>query len=191
MNKENKITGIILAGGKSSRMGQDKGLMLLNGKGMIQYVVDALKPVVDEIMIVANNDEYRKFGYKVHPDLMPNLGPLSGIYTGLTHSTTQKNVVLSCDLPLITTRLIQKIINHSPDKFDAEIVKCGENVHPLTGIYNKSLTTFLMKELKCGNLKVRDALKRVKTNYIEVSEEFANELINVNTKQELNNLPTI
>lgn len=74
-----QVGAIILAGGKSSRMGVDKGLMLLNEKPMVQHVIDAVKLVADEIIIVANNKEYKQFGYTVISDEIENAGPLAGI----------------------------------------------------------------------------------------------------------------
>ncbi len=84
-----QATGIILAGGKSSRMGEDKGLVLLNGKPMIQYVIEALKGVVSDIIIISNNASYNKFGIPVYPDIIKDKGPVGGIFTGLHHSKTQ------------------------------------------------------------------------------------------------------
>ena len=106
-----QATGIILAGGKSSRMGEDKGLVLLNGKPMIQYVIEALKEVVSDIIIISNNASYNKFRIPVYADLIKDKGPVGGIYTGLYHSTTELNFCISCDVPMISSDFILWLLN--------------------------------------------------------------------------------
>ena len=96
VDKKN-ITGIVLAGGKSSRMGSDKGLLTINGKMFIEHVVDAMKPLVDNIIIVSNNKMYDQFGYERIEDEIINSGPMAGLYSGLKHSESEYNLVLSCD----------------------------------------------------------------------------------------------
>jgi len=85
----NKITGIILAGGKSSRMGMDKGFCALNGKPMVQYAIDILEQTCDSIIICSNNSDYELFDLPVIPDIIKDIGPMGGIYSGLKNSKTQ------------------------------------------------------------------------------------------------------
>ena len=86
-NKKN-ITGIILAGGKSSRMGTDKGFVMYKNKAFIQHIIEAIHPLVDEIIIVSNNPDYDVFKLKRVNDIIENAGPLAGVYTGLFESET-------------------------------------------------------------------------------------------------------
>jgi len=85
------ITGIILAGGKSTRMDSEKGLILLNRKPFIKHIIEALNPLVNSIMIVSNNSEYDIFNLKRVEDIIENSGPLAGLYSGLFHSKTENN----------------------------------------------------------------------------------------------------
>lgn len=95
-------TGIILAGGKSQRMGTDKWLLLLKGKPFISHIYEAMKPIFgDNIVIVSSNPEYDKYGYKRIEDLISNKGPVGGLYTALKQSKTKFNLVLSVDVPLV------------------------------------------------------------------------------------------
>ena len=89
---ENNISGYILAGGKSSRMGSDKGLMLLNKKAVIQHAIEQLEKSVKNIFIISNNIEYEKFGFKLIPDLIKDIGPAGGIYTALKHTHTNQTL---------------------------------------------------------------------------------------------------
>ena len=81
--KRETTTGIILAGGKSSRMGQDKGLLMLNGRTFMSHIIEALEPVVSDIIIVSNNSDYDIYKLKRVADILKDSGPLAGLYTGL------------------------------------------------------------------------------------------------------------
>lgn len=98
------ITGIFLAGGKSSRMGTDKGFLKLNDKTFIEYSLAAMKPLVSQIMIVSNNTDYDKFNLKRVEDFINDAGPLAGLYSGLKAAKTEFNLVLSCDVPLVSKK---------------------------------------------------------------------------------------
>lgn len=134
-----KITCIILSGGKSSRMGEDKALLQVGAKTIIEMMIDKLKPFCNEIIISADNvEKYSKFGYKVVPDKFKNSGPLAGIYSSLLESNTESNFVISCDLPLVSQNVIEKIINTNSDKEIILPVTDGK-YHQLCGVYSKSV----------------------------------------------------
>ena len=111
MNAKNNITGIILAGGKSSRMGTEKGLILYKNKPFVKHIIEAMKPLVNNIIIICNTRAYERFGFKCYEDLIKNTGPLAGIYTGLSYSKTDNNLIVSCDIPLVNTVVLQKLID--------------------------------------------------------------------------------
>ena len=106
MSSIKNITGVILAGGKSSRMGTDKGVLELNGKKIIEHIIYSIKPVVDEIIIISNSNNYDYLGFKVYSDIIKERGPLAGIHTALTHTTTERNLIVSCDIPFINSELL-------------------------------------------------------------------------------------
>ena len=108
MKSKNNITGIILAGGKSSRMGTEKGLILYKNKPFVEHIIEAMNPLVDNIIIISNNKAYKSFGFRCYEDLIKNTGPLAGIYTGLRYSKTENNLIVSCDVPLINTVILIK-----------------------------------------------------------------------------------
>ena len=187
MIKKN-ITGIVLAGGKSSRMGSDKGMIMLNGKKFIQHILKALSPNVDEIIIIANNTNYDDLGYKVYIDLIKERGPLAGIYTGLTESKTEKNLIVSCDIPFITSDLIKHIIDNS-DSAEITVPVFNGNIEPLCGVYSKSITDKIYSLLLKDELKMHNVLNYFTTNKIEIlngEKLYAkNLLVNINTPAEL------
>ncbi|NLV69063.1 MAG: molybdenum cofactor guanylyltransferase, partial [Spirochaetes bacterium] len=101
------ISGCIIAGGKSGRFGSDKSLHVFNGKPLVRHVYDAVHPVIDKIFIAANDPEKFAFmGLEVVPDIIPDLGPLGGIYTALETFELKRVFVLPCDMPYLSSELI-------------------------------------------------------------------------------------
>ena len=186
-----QATGIILAGGKSSRMGVDKGLVLLNGKPMIQYVIEALKEVVSNIIIISNNASYNKFGVPVYSDIIKNKGPVGGIYTGLCHSTTELNFCISCDVPMISSDFIFWLLNKSGNA-SITLPMCKDKVHQMIGVYSKQVLSYFKESAEKEHLKLSQVNKDMACEIIDIEKEYANfdELIfsNINTKNELINI---
>ncbi len=187
--KMNKITGIILAGGKSSRMGEDKGLILLNGKPMIKHIIDRLEELGLSIMIVANNSDYEQFNYPVFNDLMKEKGPLGGIYTGLFHSKTEANLILSCDTPNVTVELLQMIIDQSRETM-VTIPEFNNRLHPLIGVYHRKAIELIHENLVNNQLKLIKVCEDLNAKIVNVPTELGKEIYfsNINTQQELQNL---
>jgi molybdopterin-guanine dinucleotide biosynthesis protein A len=105
------LTVFILCGGKSSRMQSEKGLVLFQNKPFIEHIIKAILPITDKIKLVTANKEYDYLPYDKIPDTVTDKGPLGGIYTALTDSETEFNLILSCDIPLISTELLSELIS--------------------------------------------------------------------------------
>jgi len=184
----NKITGVILAGGQSSRMGTDKGLMLLNSEPMISYLIKLLKPIVEEVIIVAKSEKYKVFGLSVFPDKMALKGPVGGIYSGLFHSNTEKVFVVSCDTPFITQELVQLIID-ADNGNDVVISKHNDKLEPLIGLYSKNGMDVFKNCIDQDKLKLIKVLDRLDTKIIDLdkSEVDSSVFYNINTPIEFKN----
>lgn len=108
-----EITGLVLAGGRGSRMGNiDKGLVPFCGRPMVEHVIQRLQPQVQQLLISANQNPqaYAAFGAPVLPDAMPDFaGPLAGLQTGLTHCQTPYLVTAPCDSPFLPHDLVQRL----------------------------------------------------------------------------------
>lgn len=181
------MTAIILSGGKSSRMGTEKGLVELNGKCLIEYVIEAAKNISDEIIIVANNNEYKRFGYRIYSDLIKNCGPMGGIYTGLFHSQTEKNLVLSCDIPFVSSDALKFIIKNSGNS-KITVPKHNNKIEPLCAVYSKSCAGKFKTLILKNELKMTEALKKFSVKYLDVSKQkFYSEKLfhNINSKKEI------
>ena len=183
-----QATGIILAGGKSSRMGEDKGLVLLNGKPMIQYVIEALKEVVSDIIIISNNASYNKFRVPVYSDLIKDKGPVGGIYTGLYHSATELNFCISCDVPMISSDFILWLLKRSGNA-SITLPMYKDKIHQMIGVYSKQVLSNFKESTETEHLKLSQVNKDMACEIIDIEKEYANfdELIfsNINTKNEL------
>ena len=184
-------TGIILAGGKSSRMGEDKGLVLLNGKPMVQYIIEVLKEVVSDIIIISNNESYTKFGIPVYADIIKDKGPVGGIYTGLYHSKTELNFCISCDVPMISSDFIFWLLNKSGNA-SITLPMYKDKVHQMIGVYSKHVLSNFKESTEKGHLKLSQVNSDMACEIIDIEKEYANfdELIfsNINTKNELRSI---
>lgn len=171
---ENQLTGIVLSGGKSSRMGKEKGLIDFQGKPLISYAIDALKPLVQNIIIGANNqlNEYKKLGYPIVEDEIKNIGPLGGVFSTLRSSHTKYNIILSCDMPFVNTALLEYINKHKQG-FDVVVAVHDINkIEPLCGVYAKSITPVIENAVEDGNYKLRDIFKNVRFEALDINSSL-------------------
>ena len=188
-SKIKNTNGYILAGGKSSRMGTDKGLLLIEGKAMIEYVIEQMPPIFDKLVIVSNNPEYEKFGLKVIPDLIKDIGPAGGIYTALHHSEAKLNFMVSCDMPFVTQEAIAFIVKNA-DENQIVLLENQGKLEPLFGVYSKECEEKWLQLIQQGKFKLQDMVLhfKVKTIPVENNEIFAASFFkNINTKEDFNN----
>ena len=187
--KLNNINGYILAGGKSSRMGKDKGLINYNNKAIIEYIIEQLQPKVNQLVIVSNNMEYEKFGLKVINDLIKDIGPAGGIYTALNHTIEELNFIVSCDMPYINKDGIQFIIQHSTHSQITVPEKDGIT-EPLVGVYSKNCLNKWNELIQQRIIKLKEMILHFKLNIINVNDNnlFNNNFfMNINTNIDLEN----
>jgi molybdopterin-guanine dinucleotide biosynthesis protein A len=184
-------SGIILAGGKGSRIKRNKALITLpDGKALIERSIGVLRDIFTEILIVANRKElYEGFGLQVVEDLIKGKGPLGGILTGLTYSTSDLNFVMACDMPFPQPALIELLLEKCGDH-DVVIPEASGEVEPLFAVYSKSCLPVIMDHLQKDDLKVRNVLARLRVR--RIGEEDINRVdperlsfFNVNTNQDL------
>ena len=188
MKKKSTITGIILAGGKSSRMGEDKGFLKLNGKTFMSSIIAALKPIVGEIIIVSNNSEYDVFNLKRVADSMEDSGPLAGLYSGLLHSETENNIVLSCDVPLISSSVLKKLLEGAPSETEVIQFESEGKTMPLVAMYKKKCRHHFLKLLQTNERRLRFAIDQLDVKTITLDSELGKTVRNINTISELKDL---
>jgi molybdenum cofactor guanylyltransferase len=186
---ENKITAIILAGGKSQRMGTDKGLLNLNGKTFVKHICEALQPVVGtNIVIISSSKEYDTLGFTRVEDIIENKGPVGGLYTALAASKTKVNLVLSVDVPNVSTELLKWLIQNHDETYMVTQTKSGDKTSPLIGVYDRSMRIVFGEHMAGNQLKLRKVIEDVKHQTIEIPEKWNNQVQNINTPEEYQNL---
>lgn len=191
MSKD-KITGIILAGGKARRMGGiDKGLIPLKGAPMIKHVIKRLSPQVSEILINANREieSYQSLGFTVITDEISDFaGPLAGLHAGMKAAKTEFILSVPCDSPLLPDDLSQRLMAAlASKKADIAVAKTDEQHYPVFCLCRTSLAQDLESYLASGFRKVDDWQK--KYAYVEVSfDDNPLAFSNVNTPEELSKL---
>lgn len=194
MNGQNKVTGVVLAGGLARRMGQqDKGLIPFNGQALISYALAAMKPVADEVLISANRnrDHYRNFGYPVIGDGNNQFdGPLAGILAAMQTAQSPRLLIMPCDSPLVKSEHLQRLLSALTDDTDIAVAYDGERLHPVFAALKTHLQTDLQHYLHSGERKVQSWFGRhalVKVDFSDSPEVFAN----INTPEELQALQQV
>lgn len=165
------VTGIILSGGKSSRMGGNKSLLKFEDQTIIERVRDLMKSLFNEVILITNDPaDYKFLSIPIFEDLFKQKGPLAGIHSGLTHSSSEKNFIISCDLPFITPEMIKYLVDFRTEKL-ITVAKATGHIQQLAGKYSKEsvyeaekiLNDQLSGEAKGGNQTKKDisALKLI------------------------------
>ncbi|HPE76143.1 MAG TPA: molybdenum cofactor guanylyltransferase [Draconibacterium sp.] len=165
-----QITGIILSGGQSKRMGTDKALIHINEKTLLDNAIDICSNFFSPILISSNHRNHEKTGYKVIPDEIINCGPMGGIYSSLKQSVTDWNFVMSVDAAFVETEFIKYIISETGD-FDAIIPIHQNGKEPLIALYHKDSLAEMKKMLDLGNFKIQNLLNLINTRYVD-SQDF-------------------
>ena len=169
------ITGIILCGGKSSRMKTNKALLRLGNMPIIEIMLKKMKQNFDHLILSSNSPELFSYLYvPIVKDIYLNRGPLAGIHASLSSSSTEKNFIISCDIPLITVELIKYLSEYNSDKKIILPVLKGR-IQQLCGVYSKSILADVEQLLKesQGNNEVKGSifnlLERVDAEIVDVS----------------------
>jgi molybdopterin-guanine dinucleotide biosynthesis protein A len=191
MIKREELTGIILSGGKSSRMGHDKGLCRFNGKALVEYALETLKPICGKILISANRNltEYSRYGVPVLADEIKDIGPIGGIYTCLNHSETQHNLILSCDTPFVGTLLLKHLLSRVQKE---QIVVPSHHkflVEPLSAYYATNTLGAVKEAIDDHDYKLLNLFKRVRFKSVQVDGIYTfyneNSFMNINCEEDL------
>ncbi len=168
-----KITAIVLAGGKSFRLGRRKALEPFLGKRLIEHVVERLRPLAGQLLIVTSREQADlPFLEKTEVliDIYPDKGPLGGIYTGLSAARCSNSIVIGCDMPFLNTGLLRFMLESAP-AFDAVVPRLSQGiVEPLHAVYAKSCLDKIKIQLEKNQLGIPALLDTLHTRYIEREE---------------------
>ena len=176
------ITGVVLAGGESSRMEEDKSLILFRKKKLIDFSLIALKPYCKEVFISSSKIVHQAFDYKIIKDEYDNIGPIAGIHSALKNATTDYVIILPCDSPMVKKQFIEFLISEIAEDIDAVIPKNKELLEPLFGIYHKRILPVIEKQIIRKDYKLGHLIEKINTKIIEVQDRSC--FININTKSD-------
>ena len=185
------VTGVVQAGGRSTRMGgRPKALISLGGRRIIERVVDAISPVVDDLLLVTNTPElYRFLGFPMVADVFPDGGSLGGIYSGLKAARGDAAFTVACDMPFLHPEVVRLVVARA-GQADIVIPRVGDQLETLHALYAKSCLPHMERRLAAGQLKIVGFFDRVRVMEIAAAEvaryrDPAVIFMNVNTPDEL------
>jgi len=160
----------ILAGGESSRMGRNKALEILGGKPVIAHVIDSLRPLTNDMFIVAEDvAAYEAFGLPICADHYDFRASLVGIYSAIASSREEQCLVVACDMPFVEPALACLLAGLS-EGYDAVVPVSRRGWEPLLAVYSKSCLKAMREQIEKGDLAIQHVLDDLKVRYVEIAE---------------------
>ena len=186
---ENNILGVVLAGGKSKRFGEDKSKVKLNGKILLEHTLDKIKSKFDEIIIVTNNKIVTDYT-TIEDCYEGQLGPLVGVLSAMKYANQNKKynwiITFPCDTPFFDEIIIEKMIQKTSSKKEKIfLIKEKKQRHNIFGTWSTSLEKVLEQDLNNNFRKVDLWADKIGCSYIEKDIKKENEFLNINTKEDL------
>lgn len=185
-------TAAILCGGKSSRMGFDKCEVKVNGKLLIEIIAEKLEQVFENIILISNDkDKFKNIKYKVVQDIIPNSGPMGGIYTALNHASSNFTFITACDMPVINAAYIKYMEELIKNRGFRGVASYNSGyVEPLHAFYSKEMLSSFKSALNENNYKLLNVMNSCNMYYIkdEKVREYSknmNIFTNLNYKSDL------
>lgn len=164
------LTAFILAGGKSSRMGQDKAFLELAGKTLLARSLVLAHTVTPQVQIVGDLQKFSSFG-QVVPDIYPERGPLGGIHAALSATATTLNLIVAVDLPYLTPQFLRYLIHEAcASQAMVTLPRAAGGFQPLCAIYQKSFVELAEKSLQAGRNKIDPLFVNVPLRTLEEHE---------------------
>ncbi|MGD8624475.1 MAG: molybdenum cofactor guanylyltransferase [Anaerolineae bacterium] len=166
------VSAVMLAGGKSRRLGRDKSLLRLDGQPLLVRTVQTLLPLSDDLIVVTNDGaRYRTLDLPVRlvPDEQRGVGALMGIYSGLRAARHASALFVACDMPFLNRALLRYIISHAGG-YDAVVPRVGDLFEPLHALYAKSCLPAIEDLLAAGGRRIFDFYPHVRVRYVDRKE---------------------
>jgi molybdenum cofactor guanylyltransferase len=166
------LSGFVLAGGASRRMGRPKALLPFRGESLVERQVRLLGQVARRVAVVGKPELFAGLNVPVLADLVPDCGPLAGIYTGLVSSSTEYNLFIGCDMPFLTARFLRWLTGRGlAGKSDVTVPESPEGkLNPLAAIYRRNVICVIQNALEGGEYSVRKFFPRVHCQVIHWPE---------------------
>jgi len=186
----NRITGVILSGGKSIRMGENKPFIEIEGMPIISRIHTLFKGLFEEVIIVTNQKElYKMFDAKIYSDIFPSCGVAGGLYSGLFFSSFRYSFCVASDMPFLQKSVIEYLIKNIGD-YDVVVPRTIDGLQPLHAVYSKNCLEPIKKIIDNKSYRIIDFYKKVRTKIIDEAKFISldprrESFININTPEEL------
>lgn len=183
------VTGVVLAGGASRRMGRDKAFLELGGRPLIAHVLDRMGEVCEEVLIVANDvPRYASLGVRVVPDVFPGVGVLGGLHAGLRAARHDLILAVGCDMPFLNPALLRAFAAWA-EGYDVAALRQGEQVETLHTAYRRTCLPAMEQVIRAGYRRIVSFFPYVRVRYIAPEEAGTldpglHSIRNINTPQE-------
>ncbi len=173
----------MLVGGRSSRMGRDKALLPLADGTLAGSIAGRVAEAAGNVTLIGPPERYGSLGYRVIPDLIPDAGPLGGVYTALSQSPADWNLMVACDMPEVTVDLFEDLFA-TAEGSHADCVVPGRSgsLHPLCAVYHRRCASRAGQAIQRKSLKMHDFLSDLRTVIWPLSDPAA--LSNINTPEQ-------
>ncbi len=165
-----QVSGAVLAGGQSRRMGRDKAALLIEGEPLLGRVVRLLRVITEDVAVIGPPERAALVpDVPILPDRWPGQGPLGGIATALQGLSGEVVLVVGCDMPFLNLALLRYLIALAPG-YDAVVVRADGATHPLHAVYQRRCLPTLEAQLVAGELQVQRFLSRLVVHTVEAAE---------------------
>jgi molybdopterin-guanine dinucleotide biosynthesis protein A len=184
------MTGVILAGGESTRMGRNKAFIEIEGERIINRIVSLFKEIFDHTLLITNSPlDYLDLNVRLITDIIPGKGSLGGIYTGLFFSPTPRAFFVGCDMPFLNKKVINYFLSLA-DTADIVVYHSGDYWEPLHAVYSRNFIKPIERLMERGELRIIKGYKwmkvrKVKREELELIDPDLHSLVNINTPEDL------
>ncbi|WP_303720128.1 molybdenum cofactor guanylyltransferase [Malonomonas rubra] len=165
---DGSITGVILAGGQSRRMGRNKALLDMGGIPLIEKTYRTMAKLFSEVILITNTpEEYAFLNCRCQPDIYPGVGSIAGLHAALSASHTERIFVVPCDMPLLSPELITLLCQTDPT-YDAVVPFSRMGLEPLHALYHRRCLPQLERAIRTGDIKIQNVLQDIWTYFLPV-----------------------
>jgi molybdopterin-guanine dinucleotide biosynthesis protein A len=164
------VTGVVLAGGSSRRLGFNKAFAEVGGKPIIERALAVLESLFDEVFIVALDAElYEKLDSPVYTDLLPGNGALGGVHAALSYASGEASFICACDMPFLNPRLIGRMVESAPGA-DVVLPRSPKGLEPLHALYGRGCLPAVERAIESGELKLTSYFSQLAVRVVEGEE---------------------
>lgn len=178
-----QVSGFVLAGGRSKRMGREKALLPYRGSTLVEHVASAVREATGSVALIGDPAKFGHLGLPVIPDAIPSCGPASGIYTALEATQADWNLIVACDMPGISSGILRELVRRA-ETAESNCVAAaapGGEPEPLCAVYHRRCLPVLAQAIRDKRLKMKELVNEIGVTSVGVSPAA---LANVNTPKE-------